>query len=64
MPDNEYTAAAAYQTYVEIIRSEDRNPKIHTVAWDILPSHIREIWLDAVDTTDEWVFEKNINDGE
>ena len=38
MPDNEYTAAAAYQTYVEIIRSEDHKPPIHTVVdWESAP---------------------------
>ena len=57
MPDNEYTAAAAYQTYVEIIRSEDRKPPIHTVDWSLLPEHIRAIWIDAVDESDEFFFD-------
>ncbi len=57
----EYIASDAYYTFTESLKRIEKPPYTHE--WVELPNHIKEIWTNAVEATEEFIFNEEEQNG-
>ena len=60
--DAEYAyASECYYTFLDSLSRMENPP--HLPDWEDLPNHIQEVWINAVDATDEFIFNEEEQNG-